>query len=215
MAIGKDYLIHPKTNSSDISTIKPINQVKQIDKQNKKKNRVKYYRKGLKLFNKTFSSNFLDKQSKNISPLKSSTQLKFYFNPKKYKDDDNKISSFLGKMKKTSFKEVGNSLFKGRYSIIEEEIQIANLLGQGSYSSVYQCYDIKLQKRAAVKMIKKMIPDSQKQKDRIINEIFVYMNLDHPNIVQFNRYFETHEYVIYNYLFLGLHYHGKLSRNHT
>jgi serine/threonine protein kinase len=67
-------------------------------------------------------------------------------------------------------------------------------LGQGRFSTVYQCKNIKTQEVAAVKFIDKT-NISDKEKLLLREEIDIVKTVHHPNIVAIKEVFETEESV--------------------
>ena len=71
--------------------------------------------------------------------------------------------------------------------------KILCFLGEGSYGSVFKAREISTGRVVAVK--KMLIGNSPSKYKKIIKEINLLKNLDHPNIVKYYDYFEEEDYI--------------------
>ena len=71
--------------------------------------------------------------------------------------------------------------------------KILCFLGEGSYGSVFKAREISTGRIVAVK--KMLIGNSPSKYKKIIKEINLLKNLDHPNIVKYYDYFEEEDYI--------------------
>ena len=78
---------------------------------------------------------------------------------------------------------------EGRFS---DTYQVTKQLGEGAYGKVSECIHRESRQKFAVKVLQKMHMDSVQQ-EKLINEMRILRELDHPNIVKIMEYFEDEE----------------------
>ncbi len=81
---------------------------------------------------------------------------------------------------------------------LEEHYKVLNKLGQGTFGSVYRVVHIKTDLIRAMKMIKKNTINLQDDDRKLLKEIQILIQIDHPNIIKIYEYFqdETYFYII-------------------
>ena len=79
-----------------------------------------------------------------------------------------------------------NKCFQSHYKIVE-------YLGEGSFGKVFKAREISTGRILAVKKMSNN--NSEKKYSKIIKEINLLKNLDHPNIVKYYDYFEEEDYI--------------------
>ena len=104
----------------------------------------------------------------------------------------------------------------------QEVYRLSKLIGTGKFGEVRICYHRVSGQKRAVKIIRKDLLTSAHQKNTLDNEINVLKQLDHPNIVRINEFFEDLRrlYIVMEYckggeLFSEIMKRGKVTENHS
>nr|XP_061798761.1 serine/threonine-protein kinase PLK4-like [Nerophis lumbriciformis] len=87
------------------------------------------------------------------------------------------------------------------------DFDVLNLLGKGSYGSVYRAKSKKTGLEVAIKMIEMKFLQKAKMRQRVASEVDIHCRLKHPSILEMYSYFEDDNYV---YMVLELCHHGAM-----
>lgn len=93
---------------------------------------------------------------------------------------------------------------------IKDEIKMGSSLGKGSFASVYNGYDKKLDKDVAVKVYLKKNQIPRERKEFVQNEIDVMSRIDQDGIVKYIRTIEDDKCVIFLYKTIDLYCSRKM-----
>ncbi|MBZ3875226.1 Serine/threonine-protein kinase PLK4 [Sciurus carolinensis] len=90
-----------------------------------------------------------------------------------------------------------------------EDFKVGNLLGKGSFASVYRAESIHAGLEVAIKMIDKKAMHKAGMVQRVQNEMKIHCQLKHSSILELYNYFEDNNYV---YLVLEMCHNGEMNR---
>ena len=94
----------------------------------------------------------------------------------------------------TSVIKLTNSIIIGDSKIdAEKDYKKLQILGEGTFSIVYEVQNRITDIMRAMKIIKKNPHDSKKDEEEIINEIDILKTMDHPNIVKLFEFYSNNE----------------------
>eukprot|EP00761_Pharyngomonas_kirbyi_P012556 gb/GECH01012583.1/.p1 GENE.gb/GECH01012583.1/~~gb/GECH01012583.1/.p1 ORF type:complete len:618 (+),score=124.59 gb/GECH01012583.1/:1-1854(+) len=100
------------------------------------------------------------------------------------------------------------SWFRKTHGSNSKHFDIKKTIGKGSYGKVYSCVSRISGSKFALKIMPKERLLAENISERVVNEIEIHCQLDHPNIVKLYDSFEDEEYV---YLVLELCESGNMS----
>jgi len=94
---------------------------------------------------------------------------------------------------KNEIKVSSNHFVEEKKGSIKEHYRIGSCLGQGAYGEVRKCQHKASGSMRAIKIIKKAMLDPA-EREKLINEVTVLKELDHPNILKLYEFFQDSKY---------------------